>query len=245
MDGNGEMLIRVIKKKEHILYDNEKEFRLYNQSPIKYWKDGEEGDWIRSDDGKVCQVLKDGEMSNSRYIRCLMGTYVMSQTMKGDPPKNIYSMARDEWCLDRRMEREEPNSREWIFGKYVASGMDVTDAYIKAFKTNSREYAGLWAKRLLKTKRVQNIVSNEISKAMDDLGITDDYLLIATKEVIDGGDKDSDKVRAIRMLMEIRDMFPKESKTTESLTVFQGFSRDQLDAFKDAKRIGKIEAEID
>jgi len=39
-------------------------------------------------------------------------------------------------------------------------------------------------------------------------------------------------------------MFPKESNKSESLTVFQGFSRDQLEALKDAKNVGRIEAEI-
>jgi hypothetical protein len=44
--------------------------------------------------------------------------------------------------------------------------------------------------------------------------------------------------------MEIRNMFPKESNKSESLTVFQGFSRDQLEALKDARSVGQIEAEI-
>ena len=63
------------------------------------------------------------------------------------------------------------------------------------------------------------------------------------KEVIDTTDKDADKVRAIRMLMEIKDMFPKQNSQTESLTVFQGFSKEQLSALKDSKQIGTIEAE--
>ena len=45
------------------------------------------------------------------------------------------------------------------------------------------------------------------------------------------------------MLMEIRDMFPKQNSQTESLTVFQGFSREQLSALKDSKQIGEIKAE--
>ena len=78
---------------------------------------------------------------------------------------------------------------------------------------------------------------------MDNLGINEDYLLQSAKHVIDSTDKDADRVRAIRMLMEIRDMFPKQNSQTESLTVFQGFSREQLSALKDSKQIGEIKAE--
>ena len=38
-------------------------------------------------------------------------------------------------------------------------------------------------------------------------------------------------------------MFPKQNSKTESLTVFQGFSREQLSALKDSKQIGTVEAE--
>jgi len=164
--------------------------------------------------------------------------------MSGDPPKNIYSLSRNEYASDVRLKREKANDKEWVFAKYVATGMDPTDAYLKAFSSKSKEYANIWSKRLLKTKRIRNIVSNEIKKTMDNLGITEDYLLAAAKTVIEDTDKDADRVRAIRMLMEIRNMFPKESNKSESLTVFQGFSRDQLEALKDARSVGQIEAEI-
>jgi hypothetical protein len=238
------MFRKTIKDEEYVLYENEKEFTLYEDSLVKYWKDGEEGDWVRSDDGKICKILKKGIMKKKPYIRCLMGTHFLKDDMSGDPPKNIYSLSRNEYASDVRLKREKANDKEWVFAKYVATGMDPTDAYLKAFSSKSKEYANIWSKRLLKTKRIRNIVSNEIKKTMDNLGITEDYLLAAAKTVIEDTDKDADRVRAIRMLMEIRNMFPKESNKSESLTVFQGFSRDQLEALKDARSVGQIEAEI-
>lgn len=238
------MFRKTIKDKEYILYENKKEFNLYESSVPKYWKDAEEGDWAVSDDGKICQILKKGQMKDQDYVRCLMGTHFLKSDMIGDPPKNIYSFSGDEYGADKRLSREKANQKEWIFAKYVATGMDPTDAYLKAFPSDSRKYAKIWSKRLLRTKRVKNIVSSEIKQIMDDLGITEDYLLVAAKTVIEDTDKDADRVRAIRMLMEIRNMFPKESNKSESLTVFQGFSRDQLSALKDAKNVGQIQAEI-
>jgi hypothetical protein len=238
------MFKKTIKGKEYVLYDNYKEFRLHEGAPVKYWKEGAEGDWVESDDGKICQILKKGVMKKKPYIRCLMGTHLIKDEMSGDVPKNIYSLSGGKYSTDVRIERENANQKEWIFAKYVATGMDPTDAYLKAFSANSREYANVWSKKLLRTKRIKNIVSNEIKKTMDDLGITEDYLLAAAKDVVEQGSKDADRVRAIRMLMEIRNMFPKESNKSESLSVFQGFSRDQLEALKDAKNVGRIEAEI-
>lgn len=238
------MFKKGIKGKEYVIYDNYDEFRLHEEGPVKYWKEGAEGDWVRSDDGKICQVMKRGTMKKKPYIRCLMGTHLIKNEMRGDPPKNIYSLSGDKYSTDARLKRDKANQQEWIFAKYVATGLDPTDAYLKAFSATSRDYANVWAKKLLRTRRVKNIVSNEIKKTMDNLGITEDYLLAAAKTVVEEGSKDADRVRAIRMLMEIRNMFPKESNKSESLTVFQGFSRGQLEALKDARHVGQIEAEI-
>ena len=68
-----------------------------------------------------------------------------------------------------------------------------------------------------------------------------------TKDVIDNIDgKDGDKLRAIELLMKIAGMFPNDKKT-ESLTVFQGFSEDQLKRISsdNIKVIGHAEKTID
>ena len=51
------------------------------------------------------------------------------------------------------------------------------------------------------------------------------------KEIVDKDEaRDSDKLRALEMLMKIAGMFPKE-KRTESLAVFEGFSKEKLAQF--------------
>ena len=237
------MFKKSINNIKHYLYDSVTEYNLHhNKKPI-YWKDGNEGDWVISDDGQVCQILKKGEMNGKPYIRCLLGTRFLQDDMDGESPNDIYSISRDKVSVQRRLDRDKTNTKEWIFGKYVANGMNPVEAYKKSFSTKSTKYATLWSQRLLKTKRVKSVVSKEIKDIMDNLGISEDYLLESTKHVIENTDKDADRVRAIRMLMEIRDMFPKQNSKTESLTVFQGFSREQLNALKDSKQIGTVKAE--
>ena len=72
------------------------------------------------------------------------------------------------------------------------------------------------------------MVTEEIEVILSDIGASKQYLLEMAKSVIDNIDgKDGDKLRAIELLMKIAGMFPNEKKT-ESLTVFQGFSEEQL-----------------
>ena len=54
------MEYRKIRHKKHYIYDHISEF--YNahpkQTPLKNWREGKQGDWVWSDDGKIVQLLK-------------------------------------------------------------------------------------------------------------------------------------------------------------------------------------------
>ena len=58
---------RTIKGIDHLLFDNEDEFNKYmpNTPIITDWRNGNEGDWVLTDDGQICQVLKRGGLKNS------------------------------------------------------------------------------------------------------------------------------------------------------------------------------------
>ena len=79
------------------------------------------------------------------------------------------------------------------------------------------------------------MVSEEIKKSLSKVGIDEEYLLDNAKIIVDKLEsKDSDKLRALDMLMRIAGMFPKDTQK-ESLTVFQGFSNEQLKQLRDAE----------
>ena len=116
----------------------------------------------------------------------------------------------------------------------------MVEAYLKAYRTNNRNYAKTHAKLLLKQERIIRMISKENSESLKKIGIDSDYLFEKTRDIIENFEgKDSDKLRAIELLMKIRDMFPKEEKR-EALTVFQGFSPEQLDKLKKADKIEPI-----
>jgi len=250
------MYKKVINGKEHYLYDNEEEFRLYNKNTetVENWREANEGDWCFSDDGKVTQILKKGELiKNDRknktpYIRTLLGTYISDDTsrMEGDPPKNIYSFSSGKDHRESARTRTKPTGHELVFARYVSQGVDPYESYMQAFPTNNYKYATYQANQLLRTERIQKLISKEIEESLSETGISRDYLLLKMKEIIDEEDvKDSDKIRAIELLMKITNMFPSSERKSETLTVFQGFSPEQLEALRHGRNemIGEMKVE--
>ena len=125
--------------------------------------------------------------------------------------------------------------------------MSPTDSYLRVFSTKNKEYAKETSRGLLKTERIQKLVEEEIEVILSEIGASKQYLLEMTKGIIDNYDgKDSDKLRAIELMMKIAGMFPNEKKT-ESLTVFQGFTKEQLDKIgsNDVKMLAHAEKQVD
>ena len=235
------MKTRKIKKIEYPLFRDEREFRHYmpNQYLARDWRDSEEGDWVLTDDGQVCMVIKRGVVTRGGgkkvkqdYIRTVIGSFLCKPNVKitGGMRKNIYSFSGKKNPKEIREERKNPTSSEFLFAKYVAKGDDVVDAFIKAFPTNNKRYAKREASVLLKTDRIKSLVREEIDELMNEAEITPLYILEKMKDIIESdGSRDSDKVSLLKELVNIAGMKDTEKKS-ESVTVFQGFSPEQLDA---------------
>ena len=249
------MLKKKVKGVDVHLYESVDEFHTKHPDDvyIEDWKKANEGSYVLTDDGQVCKILRRSIMKTANnveidYVRTILGTYRVQSDipMKGKPPKNIYSFAKNEYCNKHRQERENVTNNEFLFARYVLSGMDATEAYMKVFSTKNRKYAQYTASKLLKTKRILKFVSDEIEDLLSEVGASKRYLLESTKGIIDKDDAaDNNKLRAIEILMKLAGMFPNE-KQTESLTVFQGFTPEQLEQInsKDTKAIAHAERRI-
>jgi len=219
---------RTVKGKAEYIFEDEKQFRKhFPLEPLEPdWRTAKEGYYTLADDGQVLKVLKKSNVG----VCTLLGMRKPTKyyRLDGKPPKNIYSFGGEVDHIGAVRKREKPTAREILFARYVADGEDAIDAYLKAYRTNNRHYAKQHAKLLLKQERIIRMISKENAESLEKIGIDSDYLFDQTKRVIENIEgKDSDKLRAIELLMKIRDMFPKEEKR-EALTVFQGFSSEQL-----------------
>ena len=235
-------LSRTIKGVKHFAYESELEFRTAhpNTPLIIDWKKAEEGDWCLTDDGKIVQILKKGQVKEykkqNKYVRTIIGMFNLDRgrSKSGSVKDEIYRFTKKagyEVVSKGQLTLGRKN-----FAKYIAHGMDPIEAYQKAFpNTKSVDHAERRSTLLLKNKTVRQAVDKEIENLMSEVGITKRYLLESTKDVVDKADaKDNDKLRALETLMKISGLLSTEKKVDSVALIqeFSGFSRDKLKAFE-------------
>ena len=231
---------RVVKGVEYNLYSDEEEFRKHHpkEDIIDDWRSAQVGEWVRSDDGKVMNIIHRWNMTDTSvgmnrkndFIRTLLGTASTGKYTKlaGDPAKSIYRFIN--------YKKGKINTvRERNFAKMVAMGAKPVNAYLNCYSTNDYGYARQRSLALLREKRIRTMVDKEIELLLDDLGISKTYLLEEMKNVVDNKKaRDGDKLRALETLMKISGLLSTEKKS-ESVALIQeftGFSKDKLKAFE-------------
>ena len=236
---------RRIKEKEHIVYETIDELRqvMPHEKIYDDWRNAPLDSWVLTDDGQVCQILDKGSLNNHPYIRTAIGMFrcVPSQKIEGRMRDNIYSFSgrRSEHIA---RDRKNITKNEYLFAKYIAKGEGVVDAFKHAFpKSQSENYIKERSNLLLKTERVKKLIDKEIQRILEETEITPKYLLLRTKEIVDNEEaRDSDKISSLKMLMEIAGLLGKKEQKTESITLFKGFSKEQLDLLEGGKNVKKI-----
>ena len=233
------MEFKKIKGKKHYLYKSIDEFYAHNQNHVarNLWRDGSEGEWVLTDDGYVCQLLKTFKVGKNDCVRTVCGTFSISnkkREMLGSEgiPEYIYSFSGKYAKTEDRAD----NSRHFLFAKYVARGDDVLDAFRKAYPdAKSDDYIKAESAKLLKKENIQRMVKEEIREILDEEGVTPKYIIQGYKQVCDISERDTDKLRSLDSLAKISGLFDTQEKKTEELTVWAGFSPEQLDGIKDGK----------
>jgi superfamily I DNA and RNA helicase len=120
----------------------------------------------------------------------------------------------------------------------MAEGMGISQAYAKVFKNSkSSEYIANSAKQLMKKDEVKKMVKEEIKKVLEEENVSANWIVGRYKDIADLADKDSDKLRSLDSLSKISGLFDTETKQ-EQLTVWSGFTSEQMEALKDG---GKTE----
>ena len=236
-----------VNKIQHTVFDSEDEVPS-NIHYLREWRECVLSDWVLADDGCVIQILRKGSMTKPKgkvrkvdYVGTCTGTFVVSEKTKMDTSKrtNIYSIGGDVERNQRLDERESLSTREEIFVKYLAGGMDHREAYLKAFPTNDPHYAGIRSGQLVKTARIRSAMKEELKPYMEALGLDENYVLANIKEVIDSSEKDDTKLKALFKLADILDMEDKNKTQVTTVTgaMFQGFTPDKIEAAERPKEI--------
>jgi hypothetical protein len=241
-----------IKGKEHRLYDNMSEFMAFNESlaPTGDWRHGDEGDWVYTDDLYVCQILRvfyvtvPSNGKRQKCIRTVCGSFVVPQKnikMLGQKgvAKNIYTFSGNYDSINKIREKKT-SSKKFLFAQYVAAGMDSGQAYSILYpKAKDEQYIKTAVSKLLQQKKVQQMVKEEIRELLSTEGVSPEYIIRLYKDIADISERDSDRLRSLDALAKMSGLFDTEKKQ-EQLTVWAGFSPEQLEAIKSDKGTQKV-----
>ena len=235
---------KVIKGVEHYLYDDIREFNAFRPGEeVKCdWREGNEGDWITTDDNFVCQILKiftvkspSGKKVN-KCVRTVCGSFVTTRKkqMLGEDgvAKNIYTFSGT-YDTNKDLAKKKVTSRKMLFARYVAAGMDTVKAYKIVYpKAEDEQYIKSAVHKLLQQNKVISMIDEETRRVLEEEGVSPSYLIRRYKDIADLSERDSDKLRSLDALSKISGLFETEKKK-EQLTVWAGFSPEQLEALKD------------
>ena len=243
------MDFKEIKGQRHYLYNSKEEFYSLTKEDIavrKNWRDGSENDWVFTDDQYVCQILKDFKIGKNNCVRTVCGTFNRKNKKNlmlgaNGIAEHIYSFAGK-----KVIPKEDTlNERHFLFAKYIATGDTVIDAYKKAFpRSKSEDYIKKTSASLLKTENIQKMVKEEIRAILDEEGVTPQYLIRGYKQVADIAEKDTDRLRSLDSLSKISGLFATGENRTEELTVWAGFSPEQLESIQDGSQLKDGKAKL-
>ena len=242
------MDIKRIKGQEHALYDTMKEFMAFNPKLACSgdWRRGKEGDWVYTDDLHVCQVLRifyitvPNTQKRKKCTRTVCGSYVTGQKnvkMLGEHgvAENIYTFSGNYESI-KKIREKGVSSKKLLFAQYVAAGMDLSQAYSIVYpRAQDKNYIKTAANKLLKQKKVQKMVKEEIREILQEEGVSPEYIIQKYKDIADISERDSDRLRSLDALAKMSGLFDTEKKQ-EQLTVWSGFTPEQLEALKSDKK---------
>ena len=219
-----------IKGKKHRVYDLESELPagiVINPD----WKNARNGDWVRADDSAIIQVLNRKKIGAATAVSTCIGTYSITGKMDTAERASRHTLNGKHDCISI-MNRKNPTQREILFAKRIAFGEKPVEAYLAVYDAKSRNYASKRAALLLKTQRIQRLMTEDMKDVMGELHVNLKYLLERAKDECDNGKNGSDRLRALQMLWDAFGVVPERQKVTEVTGIFKGFEPEQIEEAK-------------
>ena len=240
------MEYRKIKNKKHYIYEHISEFYNSHQdkTPIKDWRQGEQGDWVWSDDKRIVQLLKVVDKINhpndrknykyaTGYVRTIVGTFLKKKNCRMDTDfskhKNRYTFSGNNPKSIK--ERTKVTQREKIFATNVVVGMGPVKAYMDAYNNDDELQSRKRATILLKQERVMQEVEKSVLDIAKGMGLDHEYVLNKLKCLADSSSDDGIVLQSTKELAKIIGTSGITIKSREMgiIGMFQGFTPEQLE----------------
>tara|TARA_R100000306_G_C4362619_1_gene136029 strand:+ start:190 stop:957 length:768 start_codon:yes stop_codon:yes gene_type:complete len=242
------MDFKTIKGKENYIYDNIGEFKVFcpESKVVGSWREGNEGDWVSTDDDYILQILKKSKIAHPSYknprtyVRTICGSYIVEQKshlILGEKgiAENIYAFSNNDDSKKDYTKGRKLKSREFLFARYIAEGNDVISAFKKAYpKATKDRYIAQRTSSLLNKEEVRTMVKEEREQLLKDNNVAPGWIVQQYKQIAELSERDSDKLRSLEALAKMSGLFDTDTKK-EQLAVFQGFTPEQLEGFNGQK----------
>ena len=223
---------------EHKVYDPEDQLEN-GLVVIDNWRYSRAGDWVRTDDDCIIQVLRKGQMVRKygrnkvrEYVGTCTGTFPVGINVKMDTSRrvNIYTFGGSKSSEDILLDRTTLTRCELVFVQFLTSGMSPQESYLKAYPTKNVNYASVKSSQLMRTERVYTAMKEELKPVCEELGIDSKSVLEDIQYASKNSEKEDVRLRALFKLADILDLEDKNQTriTQVSGALFQGFSPEQL-----------------
>lgn len=247
------MKYQKIRGVRHYVFDNEEEFAEHFKSKgkevpeiVMEWRDAEEGDWVKADDGGIVQILRArGLKSYNRkkhfykcmqhrgYCRTVVGTFFrmknayMDTDFDNHPSRYRFTTdTSSTWQMKKRDKGITYLERRWVL--MILTGRDFYDAYCDVFgaETNITDKVNL----LLKQERIQKAMRDSINDIAKEAGIDHKYILTELKRIVEETDSERLKRDCLKDLGEALGTFSANTKMLGPRVSggFIGFSQQRL-----------------
>lgn len=223
------------------------------------WYDCKENDWVLTHDLRIIQVLKyipapSKTSYNKAIIRTCVGTFAINKDNFFDSDFELHKdryriSSSNKTYVEKIFTRKDNTKNEDLYCKLISKGESPKNAYMKSFRTSNKDYAHAMSNMLSRQERIQNKVSDEIEKILEQEGVSKSYIINAYKQLIDDGLLDlkncSGSVRAaLKDLADMSAMMPDKNKQSQmSKGAFQEIGEDRLAEIEEAEVIPDIEKE--
>ena len=179
---------------------------------IDDWREGEIGDWVRTDDNHVVQVLR---LSYDKADRKMIGTATMTTNAGSSKCKLDVEHRESRYSINGKVRNHIPKHMTADLSQFcvfVTLGISAEEAYIRAFyekntgKTTVNKYVKRKARELMSSEIVQKRIKEGLGNQMDKLGLTREWILRNYKSLVMEGENESAKVTALNKLSQFQGM---------------------------------------
>lgn len=195
------------------------DFRRYypNEPVVVPWHTAKKGDWVLTDDGKVCQILKEywlGDPSRRKrlthvfrvawssvpYYERRDGTSSSIMVFQLKRRRNPSSMASDSTRRHGKHWNSKKNHFAWLV---LVRGMEPYRAYMAAFSCISLSTAKAESHYLMKEDRLMKDIATIYKELLDANGLDQEDIAKEVASLVKGS-KGRTKIDAIKLALELR-----------------------------------------